>query len=72
MFTLSLKASGVIARILASLHTKHDWIEAGKLVFDYDIGFFPFTGDPPAAEEVKSPDSVSKEGILLPSVSGFR
>ena len=56
----------------AKLHTKQDWIQAGKLIFEYDIRFLPITADPPTADQVKLPDSVSSEGILLPSFGRFR
>ena len=56
----------------AKLHTKQDWIQAGKLIFEYDIRFLPITADPPTADQIKLPDSVSSEGILLPSFGRFR
>jgi hypothetical protein len=47
---------------LAKLHTKEDWIAAGKLVFESDTRFFPAPEPPVAA---KSPFPVSKDGVLL-------
>ena len=53
----------------AKLHTKEDWIAAGKLVFESDTLFRPAPTDQPSADEV-APWHVTNEGIL-PS-SAFR
>lgn len=45
-------------------HSKEDWIEGGKLVFESDTRFFP-APEPPAVDDIPSPAStVSKDGIL--------
>jgi mono/diheme cytochrome c family protein len=43
----------------AKLHTKEDWIAAGKLVFESDTFFFP-----PPQQSAESPWPVSPEGIV--------
>jgi len=45
----------------SQLHTKEDWMAAGKLVFESDIRFFP-AGEPPAEDDLLYP--VSKDGEL--------
>ena len=46
----------------AALHTKADWIQAGKLVFESETQFFPAPATQPAAEDVPWP--VSRDGAL--------
>jgi hypothetical protein len=46
----------------AKLHTKEDWIAAGKLVFEADTQFFPAPAEQPEASEVPWP--VSSDGVL--------
>jgi mono/diheme cytochrome c family protein len=55
----------------AKLHTKEDWIQAGKLVFESETLFRPAPTNSPSAEEVP-PWHVTSEGILPSTVPGFR
>jgi hypothetical protein len=54
----------------SKLHTKEDWIQAGKLVFESDILFRPAPAAQPSASDTPWP--VSSEGILPSFVPGFR
>jgi hypothetical protein len=49
----------------SKLHSKEDWIAAGKLVFESDIQFFS-APEPPAEGDFPLP--VSKDGVLFPAV----
>jgi hypothetical protein len=53
----------------SKLHTKEDWIAAGKLVFESDTQFFP-AQEQPAGEDAGWP--VTKDGVLPDFVPGFR
>jgi hypothetical protein len=55
----------------AKLHTKEDWIQAGKLVFESDPRFRPAPATPPSAESA-APNPVSPEGIFPPYFPGYR
>jgi mono/diheme cytochrome c family protein len=55
----------------AKLHTKEDWIAAGKLVFESDTIFHPAPAAQPSADEV-APWHVTSDGILPSTVAGFR
>jgi len=52
----------------ATLHTKEDWIQAGKLVFESDTQFRPAPAEQPDASEVPWP--VASDG-RLPSFNPF-
>jgi hypothetical protein len=54
----------------SKLHTREDWIQAGKLVFESDIVFRPAPGAQPSANETRWP--VSADGILPFFIPGFR
>jgi hypothetical protein len=54
----------------AKLHTKQDWIEAGKLVFESETHFFP-AHEQPSASEV-APFPLGKQGELPGFLPGFR
>jgi hypothetical protein len=54
----------------SKLHTKEDWIQAGKIVFDADILFRPAPETQPAAGETPWP--VSSDGGLAEFVPGYR
>jgi hypothetical protein len=49
----------------SKLHTKKDWIAAGKLIFESDTQFFPAPEQP---AEGDFPFPVSKDGMLFPAV----
>lgn len=53
----------------SKLHTKQDWIAAGKLVFESETLFFP-AEEQPAEADVHLP--VSKDGELPGFIPGFR
>jgi hypothetical protein len=53
----------------AKLHTKEDWIAAGKIVFEADIQFSP-AREPPAAADVRWP--LGNNGELTPYRGGYR
>lgn len=53
----------------SKLHTKEDWIQAGKLVFEADILFRPAPNAQPSASETTW--RVSGDGVL-PFFAGFR
>jgi Di-haem oxidoreductase, putative peroxidase len=55
----------------ATLHTKEDWIAAGKLVFESDTIFRPAPTVQAAADEI-APWPLSHDGTLPPFVPGFR
>ena len=55
----------------AKLHTKEDWIQAGKLVFESETRFFPADNEQPSAQDV-APLPLGKKGELLGFVPGFR
>jgi mono/diheme cytochrome c family protein len=55
----------------SKLHTKEDWIAAGKLVFESDTLFRPAPETPPTAESA-APNPVSPEGILPSYLAGNR
>jgi hypothetical protein len=48
----------------AKLHTREDWIRAGKLVFESETQFRPALASQPSAEDV-SASPVSSDGVLL-------
>jgi mono/diheme cytochrome c family protein len=52
------------------LHTKQDWIDAGKFVFESAILIRPAPAAGPSVDALKLP--VSKEGVLPGFVSGYR
>ena len=54
----------------AKLHTKEDWIQAGKLVFESETLFRPAPAAQPSASDTPWP--VSSEGVLPYFVPGFR
>jgi mono/diheme cytochrome c family protein len=54
----------------AKLHTKQDWIEAGKLVFESETHFFPAREQPSASEVAPFP--LGKQGELPGFLPGFR
>ncbi|HLY17351.1 MAG TPA: hypothetical protein VKR61_09005 [Bryobacteraceae bacterium] len=54
----------------SKLHTKEDWIQAGKLVFESETLYFPAPAEQPAAEDVPWP--VSKDGVLPFFNPGYR
>ena len=54
----------------ATLHTKEDWIAAGKLVFESETRFFP-AREQPSADQV-APFPLGKKGELPGFVPGFR
>lgn len=47
----------------SKLHTKADWIAAGKIVFESDTKYFPAQPEPPAEGDVPAP--VLKDGTAL-------
>lgn len=53
----------------SQLHTKEDWIAAGKLVFESGIQFHPAREEPTEAE---LPFRISKDGVLPQFVPGSR
>ena len=55
----------------AKLHTKEDWIQAGKLVFEAETQFRPAPAAQPSADEV-SAQPVGKDGVLPFFRPGFR
>jgi mono/diheme cytochrome c family protein len=54
----------------SKLHTKEDWIQGGRLVFESDILFRPARAEQPLASEAGWP--VSKEGVLPSFLAGYR
>jgi len=54
----------------SKLHTKEDWINAGRIVFDADILFRPAPKTQPSAGETPWP--VGSDGVLAQFVPGFR
>ena len=52
------------------LHTKEDWVQAGKLVFESETLFRPAPAAQPSASDTPWP--VSSEGVLPYFVPGFR
>jgi Cytochrome c len=54
----------------SKLHTKEDWIQAGKLVFESEILFRPAPAAQPSASGTTWP--VSTQGVLPYFVPGFR
>jgi hypothetical protein len=54
----------------SKLHTKEDWIQAGKLVFESETLFFPAPESQPSASDTSWP--VSSDGVLPYFVPGFR
>jgi hypothetical protein len=52
------------------LRTKEDWIQAGKLVFEYGVSFRPAPAEAPPAERLHAP--VSPDGVLPPVAGGYR
>jgi hypothetical protein len=53
----------------SKLRTKEDWIAAGKLVFEAETFFSPAAGRP---APVPSPWKASSDGVLPPSIPGYR
>lgn len=47
----------------AKLHTKEDWIQAGKLVFESETQFYPAPATQPSADD-PSAQPVGKDGVL--------
>jgi Di-haem oxidoreductase, putative peroxidase len=54
----------------SKLHTREDWIQAGKLVFESDTLFHPAPESQPSASDTSWP--VSSDGVLPSFVPGFR
>jgi hypothetical protein len=55
----------------AKLHTKEDWIRAGKLVFESDTQFRPAPAEQPSADDA-SVQQVASDGKLPFFLPGFR
>jgi len=54
----------------SKLRTKEDWIQAGKLVFEYGVSFAPAAPQGPPVERLHAP--ASPDGVLPPVLGGYR
>jgi len=54
----------------SKLRTTEDWIQAGKLVFDYGVFFRPAPAEAPSMDRLHAP--VSPDGVVAPLLGGYR